>query len=120
MKPLTLTVDQFIDTSFDNPYSTTTNTRAELTTPRPVKITITNEYLEAQDVRHQQEMHSTLLHQLIPQVKALSDRKSLIISMLTSENPNYFKNKPYIDECIKAIEEAVSIYDSSNYNIDYH
>jgi len=120
MKPLTFTVEQSVGSLFDNPYYTITYIRAKLTTPHPAKIEVKSEILEERYRHHKQEVHSTLLHQLIPQVKALSDRKSLITSMLTSENPNYFKNKSLIDECVKAVEEAISVYDSSNYNIDHH
>lgn len=116
MKPLTLTVHKQQGPSAPNPYGTTIRYTAELSTPFPVEFSHTVYLEDEPNPRMEYESQVELLRQLIPQVTKLADMKSIIIAMLTSENPNYFKHKSTIADCLNAIDEAISIYDVSNYN----
>ena len=118
MKPLTLTVQKQWDATIANLYDHTITYYGKLETLRSVNFTrVTDPALDS-DPRMEYESQVELLHQLIPQVNKLASMKLTIIAMLTSENPNYFKHKSTIANCLNAINEAISIYDLSNYNVN--
>ena len=77
----------------------------------------TSDLLETSAIDHKRMHMENLLRKTFPSIQQLYHVNQLIKTMLTAENPNYFKHKENIDLCVKAVDEAVKLLDPSTYEM---
>lgn len=118
MKSLTITIEQSHSPSFENPFRDKTYCRVFLKTSSPVKLEVPQSMTTPPLAEAIRDIAVHSIRKFLPQVQHLADSRYKLKNLLTTENPNFFKYKDMIEECLAAVEEAVSIYDPSNYNLD--
>ena len=74
-------------------------------------------HVDTSDIDHARIHMENLLRKTFPGIQQLYNINQLIKTMLTAENPNYFKHKTDIDHCVKTIDEAVKLLDPSSYEM---